>query len=144
MTNELTIDGEVIKDFNTSDIIQSQSHSFKGVDKGPQYSQGGQKFKYMGKLYGSTRPLRDSVAVTAAAIAVVTKCPVPAIILAMGGTKVGLLDIYYYEYELYEANPLTTNWLQYTVARLYKDEARKQRLGNEIRGPVYKVNLPNS
>ncbi|PFJ23111.1 hypothetical protein COI90_30765, partial [Bacillus cereus] len=108
------------------------------------YNRGGQEFTYMGKLYGSTRPLRDSVAVTAAGISAITKCPVAALILAMGGAKAGLLDIYYYYYELYEANPLTTNWLQFTVTRLCSDEAMKKPLGGEMTSSVYKINLPNS
>lgn len=144
MTNKLTIDGELIEDLNMNSMLQGQPRTINGLDKGPQYNRGGQEFTYMGKLYGSTRPLRDSVAVTAAGISAVTKCPVAAIILAMGGTKAGLLDIYYYYYELYEANPLTTNWLQFTVTRLYEDEAMKKPLGGEMTSSVYKINLPNS
>lgn len=144
LTNEVTIDGEVIKDFNNSEITQSQPRTLKGISKGPQYNPGGYTFNYVGTLSGSTKPLRDSVAITAAAISAIVKCPVGRIISAMGGTYAGLQDNYYYEYDLYQANPYTTNWLQYNVLRMYEDKERKKPMGGQIVGTVFKVYLPNS
>lgn len=143
LTNEVTIDGEVIKDFNNSEMTQSQPRTLKGARKGPQYNPGGRTFKYVGTLSGSTKPVRDSVALTATAISLIVKVPAVRIISAMGGTYAALQDNYYYEYDLYQANPYTTDWWQYDVLRMYEDKARKIRMGGEMTGSPFKVDLPN-
>ncbi|WP_436864836.1 hypothetical protein [Bacillus fungorum] len=106
----------------------------------------GSGYKYMGTISGHTKTAKGSAAIAQAAASLA-----PGIHI---GVKVvtAILNIYanlelpmaYYTYDLYEKNPLTNNWYQYTVVKFYEDEAHTKKVGTTITGEPFKIYLPNS
>ncbi|WJE55372.1 hypothetical protein QRE66_27415 (plasmid) [Bacillus cereus] len=103
-------------------------------------------YKYVGTINGHTKTAKTSamIAVAAAGLA-------PGLHVAPRAL-ISILNIYasidipmaYYSYDLYEKNPLTTNWYQYTVVKFYEDENHTKQVGTTLMGTPFKVYLPNS
>ncbi|MFI8716185.1 hypothetical protein [Brevibacillus brevis] len=136
-SNELTIDGAKVG--NNIQVLKDKKSSKNQMN----LSAAGDNFKLIGTLKGDTSGARLHLAVACAAISAITKAPYNAILAALSA-YVGLQDVVWYSYTLYDSNPMTQNWKQYTVTQLYADSNYSKKIGSKITSPIYKVDLPNS
>lgn len=106
----------------------------------------GNGYKYMGTLSGHTKTAKGSAAIAQLAVSLA-----PGIHVGVKAVT-GILNLFanlelpmaYYTYDLYEKNPLTNDWYQYTVVKFYEDEAHTKKVGTTLTGSPFKIYLPNS
>ncbi|WP_139185043.1 MULTISPECIES: hypothetical protein [Aneurinibacillus] len=101
-------------------------------------------YKYVGTLTGHTKVNKDSIEYASYLIGLYTKLGVGVITNILSKMLRDNIPDAYYAYDLYEKNPMTDNWYQYTETTFYTDSARKKKYSGPHKSIEFKVYLPNS